>query len=50
MGAPPGAMGAMAEVPTPNILDLAAAPGLNERQRRNTITIKRRTSLLGLPL
>ena len=40
MGAPPGAPGAMRELLAPRVLDLAAAPGLNERRRRNTITVE----------
>jgi hypothetical protein len=40
MGAPHGAPGAMREVPVLRILDLTAAPGPNERRRRNTITVK----------
>jgi hypothetical protein len=32
MGAPPGAPGAMEEVPTPSVLDLTAAPGPNEEE------------------
>lgn len=54
MGAPPGAPGAMGEVPTPRILDLTAT-GVNERRRRNTITVDApdatpRAAVVNLPL